>query len=169
MDAAEVVEAAEEYAIGVVPLRRFRRFTHIEIYLETLVTGSWWSLRFPDAPLEVLLQRRSRGATFSAAACSGRGRRIDGREVDRPGLIWLVDGAGWGLETVLHELAHLAAGPRVGHGPEFRDALGDLWRHEAGIEAWAALQHGCSTAGLSVCDHPTAEQRDGYPRPQPHP
>lgn len=169
MDPAELVEAAEEYAIGAFPLRRFRRFTHIENYLETVVTGPWWSLRFPDAPLEVHLQRRSRGATFSAAACSGKGQRVDGREVDRPGLIWLVDGHGWGLETVLHELAHLAAGPGAGHGQEFRDALGELWRHEAGIEAWAALQHGFSTAGLNVCDHPAAERRGGCPRPQPHP
>jgi hypothetical protein len=169
MDPAELVEVAEEYAIGVFPLRRFRRFTHIEIYLETLVTCPWWSLRFPDAPLEVLLQRRSAGATFSAAACSDTGRRVDGREVDQAGLIWLVDGHGWGLETVLHELAHLAAGPVSGHGPEFREALGELWRHEAGIEAWVALQQGYSAAGLSACGHPAAEQRGGYPRPQPHP
>lgn len=169
MDDAELVQAAEASAIAAFPLRRFRRFSQIEDYLETLVSGAWWSLRFPDAPLEILLQRRSRGATFSAAACAGTGHRVDGREVDRAGIIWLVDGHGWGLETVLHELAHLAAEPGAGHGPEFRDSLGELWRHEAGIDAWAALQHGFSAAGLSVCDHPDAEPRGGYPRPQPHP
>ena len=169
MDPAELVQAAEESAIAASPLRRFRRFSQIEDYLETLVGGAWWSLQFPDAPLEVMLQRRSRGATFSAAACSDTGRRVDGREVDRAGIIWLVDGHGWGLETVLHELAHLAADPGAGHGPDFRDALGELWRHEAGIEAWAALQHGLSNTGLNACDHPTAEPHGGYPPRQPHP
>lgn len=168
-DAAHQVILAEENAIVAFPLRRFRRFAHIEAYVQQLVTHPWWSARFPDAPLEIVLQRRSRSATYSAAGCSGAGEWIDATMVDRPGFIWLIDGHGWGLETVLHEFAHLAAGPATGHGAEFRDALGELWRHEAGIEAWAALQDGFASAGLTAFDHRGAEPHDGFPRPRPHP
>ncbi|MCZ7628339.1 MAG: SprT-like domain-containing protein [Microthrixaceae bacterium] len=125
-DAAHQVILAEENAIAAFPIRRFRRFAHIEAYVQQLVTHPWWSARFPDAPLEIVLQRRSRSATYSAAGCSGAGEWIDATMVDRPGFIWLIDGHGWGLETVLHEFAHLAAGPATGHGAEFRDALGEL-------------------------------------------
>jgi putative metallohydrolase (TIGR04338 family) len=112
-----------------VPLRRFRRFADIEAYVEQVVLSAWWSESFPSAPLEVEVLRRSRSATFSAAATTG----------DEVGLLALVDGHGWGLETVLHELAHLVAGAPAGHGRAFREALLALWRREAGIEAWVAL------------------------------
>lgn len=136
---ASRVEHAEQLAMDVVALRRFRRFVEIERYVEGVVTATWWSERFSDAPLEVILERRSARATFSAAArCAPGGEpRSDG--TDGAGVIWLVDGHGWGLETVLHELAHLGAGTAAGHGERFVEALCDLWRHEAGIEAWAAL------------------------------
>lgn len=169
MDPAQHVAAAEEHARAVFPLRRFRRFSEIEDYIEALVSRPWWSTRFGDAPLEILVQRRSRAATFSAAGLADTGLVIDGCQVDPPGLIWLVDGHGWGLDTVLHELAHLAAGPTAGHGPGFRDALCALWRHEAGIVAWAALRAGFAAGGVNAFDHPTGEQRGGFPRPQPHP
>lgn len=127
---AEALYAAERRAAASVPLRRFRRFADIEAYVEQVVLSSWWSDAFPSAPLEVEVLRRSRSATFSAAATTG----------DEVGLVALVDGHGWGLETVLHELAHLAAGGHAGHGPRFAGALEQLWRHEAGVEAWAALR-----------------------------
>ena len=123
------VYAAEAAAVAAVPLRRFRRFAHVEDYVQGLVLSQWWAEEFDGAPLEVELQRRSRNATASLAATTD----------DGIGLVALVDGRGWGLETVLHELAHLAAGG-AGHGPAFTDALERLWRHEAGIEAWAVLR-----------------------------
>lgn len=173
---AQLVEMAEEHAVGEFQLRRFRRFAHIEAYIASVVTGPWWCERFPDAPLEVLVERRSRSATYSAAGTSYAAANCNddvwghATAVDPTGIIWLVDGAGWGLETVLHELAHLAAETRADHGPAFTDALGELWRHEAGVEAWAALQQGFARSGISVpCDHPDDAPPAGSPRPRPHP
>lgn len=165
--AAELV-VAEERAMRAFPLRRFTKFAHIERYVEDLVSRPWWSSRFPDAPLEITLMRRSGTATYSAAGRPVTRHSVDGTAVDDPGFVWLVDGRGWGLETVLHELAHLAAGPAVGHGPCFRATLAELWRHEAGIEAWVALRDGFERAGLSACDHRAAGPHGGSPRPRPH-
>lgn len=123
------VYAAEDAVLSSVALRRFRRFTDIEEYVASLTLSPWWDQRFGAAPLDVRLQRRSHTATMSCATVAG----------GHVGVIALVDGSGWGLETVLHELAHVAVGIRAGHGPVFRAALADLWRHEAGVVAWAAL------------------------------
>lgn len=163
---ALLVEHAERFASTQFPLRRFPRFSQIEQYVAAVLLTRWWSETFPDAPLEVVVLRRSRTATFSAATITGRTPTpsATGAGGDGLGVIWLVDGRGWGLETVLHEMAHLAAGIGAGHGVAFRSALGHLWRHEAGIEAWAALQ-----AGLSSYGPPGGAPHDESPRPQPHP
>lgn len=126
---ASAVYAAERTAVVNRPLRRFGYWTEIVDYVGSVTGSSWWEVTFPDAALEVVLQRRSRSATFSAAT----------ETTDEVGVMFLVDGAGWGLETVLHELAHLAAGVHNGHGTAFIEALGLLWRREAGIEAWVEL------------------------------
>jgi len=126
---ARSVYAAEAAAIRDLPLRRFGRFSELEAYVESVVVGDWWDETFPAAPVELELQRRSRNATWSAACTTA----------DEVGIMAIVDGHGWGLETVLHELAHLAAGHEAAHGPAFRRALGLLWRHEAGVEAWSVL------------------------------
>lgn len=167
VDHSARIEQAEQSASTTVPLRRFRRFSEIETYVETVVTARWWSERFCDAPLEVVLQRRSRSATFSAAAQCPAEEASGLDDANHTGVIWLVDGHGWGLETVLHELAHLAAGTDAAHGERFVEALGDLWRHEAGIEAWAALTRALDA--FNVVDRRDAEQHDGSPRPPRHP
>ena len=138
MPSAAAIYEAEDRAAREAGVRRFRRFTELEAFTQSVVLGDWWSLRFPDAPLEVVVQRRSRGATWSAASVTP----------DGVGLLWFVDGRGWGMETVLHELAHLAAGSGASHGSRFTGALGELWRHEAGIEAWAILRLALQEAGL---------------------
>ncbi len=148
-DDADVVACAERRACYEVPLRRFARFTEIEQYLDRLLSSAWWGDTFPGAPLEVVPERRSHNATFSAAAC-----RPDGT-----GVVWIVDGHGWGLETVLHELAHLAVGTGAAHGSYFVEALGELWRHEAGVFAWAALE-----SAFTTCDHRGALRLGGSPR-----
>lgn len=120
---------AEGSAARLAGVRRFTRFNQLESFVHGVVLSDWWSDNFPEAPLEVEVSRRSRNATWSAAATH-----------QGIGLVAIVDGAGWGLETVLHELAHLAAGPGAGHGTAFVSALEGLWRREAGIEAWACLR-----------------------------
>ncbi len=127
---AEAVRTAEDEATSQVALRRFRTFRELEAYVQSVVLSRWWSECFPAAPLEVEVVRRGRSATFSAAEQPASGFAV----------VHIVDGRGWGLETVLHELAHLAAGVRAGHGERFTRALRSLWRHEAGVEAWAAIE-----------------------------
>jgi putative metallohydrolase (TIGR04338 family) len=121
------LDAAE--ALAGASLRRYRRFDEIVAHVESIVTDEWWSDTFPDAPIDVDVQRRSRDATFSAAVDVGPGAAI----------ILIVDGRAWGLDTVLHELAHVAAGTSADHGPDFEGALLELWRRHAGLEAWAVL------------------------------
>lgn len=120
---------AEEAAAHMAGVRRFTRFKHLESFIQGVVLSDWWSEEFPEAPLEVEVSRRSRNATWSAAATHAG-----------IGLVAIVDGAGWGMETVLHELAHLAAGQRAAHGAAFVSALEVLWRTQAGVEAWACLK-----------------------------
>jgi putative metallohydrolase (TIGR04338 family) len=116
--------------------RRFRRFTELQDYVLGATGDPFWEQRFPDAPVQVDVLRRSRGATFSAA------------HVDPDGwdaVIWIRDGS-WNLVTVVHELAHVAVGGRSGrsadepaHGPRFAAALADLWRHHLGVQSYGAL------------------------------
>lgn len=113
--------------------RRFRRFAELASYVETVTLGPWWEQVFPDAPIEVEVMRRSRGATFSAA------------HVDESGdaaAVWIRDGS-WDAVTVVHELAHVAAGrpgPSGPHGEEFATALLLLWRELLGLHAYGALR-----------------------------
>lgn len=130
---ADAVYAAEDLAVAAHPLRRFTRFAQIEAHVGRLTASRWWDERFPAAPVEVCVQRRSHTAT---ASCATVRRESVG---DGWAVIALVDGTGWGLETVLHELAHVGAGIDARHGPRFRAALADLWRHEAGLHAWLEL------------------------------
>ncbi|MEX0768135.1 MAG: hypothetical protein WD029_06665, partial [Microthrixaceae bacterium] len=100
--------------------RKFAKFAQIESYVESVLLSPWWEHQFPAAPLDVQLFRRSRSATFSAAA------------VDRSGeeaAIWIRDGS-WDAVTVVHELAHVASAqpvhspdPTGAHGQAFTTAL----------------------------------------------
>ncbi|MHB1137924.1 MAG: hypothetical protein ACYC2O_03140 [Microthrixaceae bacterium] len=115
--------------------RRFRRFAEVDAYVTSVVTGPFWEGRFPDAPLEVEVLRRSRGATFSAAHVTDDGDAA---------AVWLRDGS-WDLVTVVHELAHVAAAagrsdPTGPHGERFATALLVLWRELLGVHAYGALR-----------------------------
>lgn len=120
--------------------RRFRRFAELEHHVEQVVTGDWWERSFPDAPIEVTVKRRSRGATFSAAHVTE-----DGGEA----AIWIRDGS-WDAVTVVHELAHVATGNDYGddgpHGSEFATNLLLCWRELLGVQAYGALR---STLGVN--------------------
>jgi len=121
--------------------RRFRRFVELESYVEAVVLGAWWERTFPQAPLEVTVLRRSRGATFSAA-------HVD--VAQDTAALWIRDGS-WDAVTVVHELAHVAsaaapegaagaADPTGPHGERFATALLLLWRELLGVHAYGALR-----------------------------
>lgn len=113
--------------------KRFSRFTYVEALIDEIVTSTWWDETFPHAPIEVVVMRRSRGATFSAATVD---RRTDAAAV------WIRQGS-WNMVTVLHELAHVAArggDPTGPHGELFVAALAELWREYMGFHAFGALQ-----------------------------
>ncbi|MEZ5267718.1 MAG: hypothetical protein R2789_03820 [Microthrixaceae bacterium] len=165
--ASRRVYEAEAEALRIVPIRRFSRFAQIETYVQTLVLGQWWSEQFPTAPLEVHLERRSSGATYSAA-------HLPSHDV---GVIHLVDGSGWGLETVLHELAHVAAGVGDGHGARFQGgaarSLAPGGRNRGlGSPSGSSgtRQHRLRTLSRDVCCGAEAPRgTSGAPRPARHP
>lgn len=122
--------------------RRFHRFAELERFVNSVVLGAWWESSFPDAPLEVTVLRRSAGATFSAAHVTA-----DGTEA----VLWVRAGS-WDAVTVVHELAHVAVGARVGadgpHGTEFATALLVCWRELLGVQAYGALRSAFDTNGI---------------------
>ena len=144
------VYAAEDVALAGGG-RRFRRFAEIEDFVHHAMTEPWWEEQFPEAPVSAQLHRRSRGATFSAAHVTD-----DGWDA----VIWIRDGS-WDAVTVIHELAHVAAGswrsPRrwtaePAHGPRFVDALCQLWRRHLGVHAYGALRSALADRGV-ILDH----------------
>ncbi len=122
--------------------RRFRRFSELEAWVEQVVLGPAWEALFPDAPLEVAVLRRSRGATFSAAHVTPDGDAA---------AVWIRDGS-WDAATVVHELAHVAAGPSPDptgpHGSRFATALLRLWRELLGVHAYGALRSALEVHGV---------------------
>lgn len=123
--------------------RRFQRFAHLQTFVDDVVTSSWWDDTFPDAPIEIVVMRRSRGATFSAAT-------VD-READAAA-VWIRDGS-WDMVTTLHELAHVASStgdPTGPHGRRFTAALSELWRRFMGFHAYGALQSALSTRAVPL-------------------
>lgn len=109
--------AAENAASAAFPSRRYQTFAELRAHAEAIVCSDWWADTFPDAPIEVHIERRSSSATFSAAS-----RRND------IGIIWLINGVHWTTAVLCHELAHLASDS--GHDAQFQRALLALWRQE---------------------------------------
>lgn len=125
--------------------RRFRRFTDLESYVESVLLGAWWERTFPDAPIDIAIERRSRGATFSAAHVDEHGDE---------GVLWIRDGS-WDAVTVVHELAHVASANRTQtpdptgpHGRDFVTALLLAWRELLGLHAYGALRSGLLARGV---------------------
>lgn len=141
----EALYAAEDSALPDGG-RRFTRFSSIEQFVAEVLEDPWWEAKFPDAPLAVSLERRSRGATFSAAHVT-----VDGSEA----VLFIRDGS-WTKSVVVHELAHVAAGreivlsraaaarrgetPEGPHGPTYAAVLMELWRRHLGVHAYGALR-----------------------------
>jgi putative metallohydrolase (TIGR04338 family) len=122
--------------------RRFTRFATLEAWVEQVVLGPRWEALFPDAPLEVAVLRRSRSATFSAAHVTPEGDAA---------AIWIRDES-WDAATVVHELAHVAAGPSPDptgpHGRRFATTLLRLWRELLGLHAYGALRSAFDDQGV---------------------
>lgn len=138
----ELVYAAENEAAPHGG-RRFSRFTQVRTMIDDVVTSSWWDDMFPHAPIEVVLMRRSRNATFSAATVDHRAEAA---------AVWIRDGS-WDTVTVLHELAHVAAldgDPTGAHGQAFASALCELWRRYMGFHAYGALQSALTARGVPL-------------------
>jgi putative metallohydrolase (TIGR04338 family) len=121
--------------------RRFHRFDELERFVRRALAEPWWEERFPSAPVEVDVLRRSASATFSAAHVTPDGLTA---------VVWICDGS-WDAVTVVHELAHVAVGRGHGlepHGPEFADALLELWRRHLGLHAYGALRSAFLAQGV---------------------
>lgn len=127
--------AAEDAA--AVGCRRYRTFEELSAHVDEIVCSEWWDLTFPDAPIEVHVERRSRSATFSAARCE-----------PTHGVLWFIDGDHWNVAVVCHELAHLAG--FGAHDADFRRALLTFWRRELGFHSAAALQAEFAARNLDV-------------------
>ena len=132
--------AAEDSVIDEIG-RRLRRWRDVERFVESVVTDPAYLDLFPDGPLEIVLDRRSRSARSSVA--------LPDRDT-----ILIRDGS-WNALTVLHELAHLVAPDGAPHGPSFVAAELALVRRFCGFDAYAMLRtafvdHGVTAGETSL-------------------
>jgi len=130
--------------IGLVG-RRLRRWTEVQAFLEGVLTDPSYLDAFPDAPLDVHLDRRSRSATASVAVPAQR-------------TILIRDGS-WNALTLLHELAHLVSPDPEPHGPDFTATELLLIRRFCGFDAYATLRSAFVDAGVAIADHPLASRQ----------
>lgn len=135
-DEAERLYGAEARAIDG-SARRWRRWSHVVAFVDDVLAGPMWEELYPDAPLEVNLARRSRSSRMSLT----EGNRA-------AAAIHIADGQ-WTGPTVVHELAHVAAGPEAGHGPAFVRAELELVRRLLGFHAYGALRSEFERVGLA--------------------
>lgn len=133
--------AAESEAIahlGIV----WRRAPQAQEYLDGLVRSPWFAERWEHF-VSCRVLRRSSGSRWSAAAPldqDGPGGR------PTAGVIGLAPGS-LRQPVLLHELAHLLAPPRSGHGPELAAVHLDLVRAEMGFFAYAAYRRALLARG----------------------
>lgn len=131
----DAVYAAEDAVLAVVG-PRLGRWRDVETYLDSVLADPGYSELFPDAPIEVVLDRRSRSARASLA-------------LPDHATILIRDGS-WNALTVLHELAHLAAPGSPAHGPRFVTAELALVCRFCGIEAYVALRTALVAHGIDI-------------------
>ncbi|HKY15902.1 MAG TPA: hypothetical protein VJM33_13340 [Microthrixaceae bacterium] len=127
---------AEDEALGSFG-PRFARWREVVGWVDAVTSDPRWIDAFPDAPIEVHVERRSRSARSSVADVASA-------------TIHIRDGS-WDAPTVLHELAHLATGepptedpPLAGsgaHGPQFAGIELELVRRFLGFHAYGALRN----------------------------
>lgn len=138
------VYAAEDLVVPDVG-RRLRRWTEVEAYLESVLADPAYLELFPDAPLDIVLDRRSRSARASVA-------------VPEHLTILIRDGS-WNVLTLLHELAHLVSPAADAHGPDFVATELALVRRFCGFDAFVALRASFEAHGVAIAEHPLASPK----------
>lgn len=129
----EVVYRAQ--AISLEPTsRKFRRWRDVVDFVDLVVDDPEWLAISIEAPTDVRVERRSRGAHYSLAQPA-------------TATIWIRSGAD--AAVVLHELAHLAR-PTAAHGPDFVDAFLRLVRRWSGVEAFGAFRSELIASGMPI-------------------
>ncbi|HPB44707.1 MAG: hypothetical protein M9952_01340 [Microthrixaceae bacterium] len=119
---------------------RLRRWREVESFVESVLISPGYLDAFPDAPLDVALERRSRSARSSLAVAGGD-------------IILIRDGS-WNALTVLHELAHLVVATTVPqsepHGPAFVSTELELVRLRCGFDQYGSLRAAFQSAGVRI-------------------
>lgn len=128
--------------------QRWARLAQAQAYAEALVGREWFAACWPLFG-RVQVERRGSGARYSTAAALGE----DNRQAPGPaGAVVLLAPGHLTQAVLLHELAHVLAGPGEGHGAGFLAVQLELVRNEMGVEAWvdyrAALSRRAELAGL---------------------
>lgn len=97
----------------------FKSLNEIQAFVDGVVGSDWWTARSPFRKVIALLGRKDSGRAFASGPGSYNGRSIPHPFIVLPGP-WAAT-----KQTVLHELAHVAA-VGDGHGPRFCRAYVEL-------------------------------------------
>lgn len=101
--------AAENIAEANVPPGVYETFDDLVADAEKIVCSEWWAEQFPNAPVELIAEKRRSSANASIAGrCSGEAGYLSILRVH------------WDKNSLAHELAHIAT-DATGHD--------DRWRH----------------------------------------
>jgi hypothetical protein len=141
------VYAAELMAFDGTELESVEPFAVVQAFAEQLLAGPWWSA----GPVRVTTARRDARASTTRAGGSGQDAeiRLAGPQCTR--------------STVVHELAHVLAGPAEGHGPMFRRAHVDVATVALGAERGGWLAEAYAAAGLELGARAWPEPSAGGP------
>lgn len=124
------VYSAEHESLGRLGVR-WTRLGDARAHLDRLVSSAWFAGRWPHF-VHCGVERRGSGSVWSVSHpldSDGPG----GRPTE--GVVLVADG-GLTQPVLLHELAHLLAGPEAGHGPGFARVHLTLVRHDMGFPAY---------------------------------
>lgn len=140
----QLVYAAEDSVLAEVG-PRLRRWVEVEAFVESVLADPAYLDLFPDGPLDIVLDRRSRSARASVA-------------LPDHATILIRDGS-WNALTLLHELAHLISPDEVPHGADFVATELALVRRFCGFDAFAVLLTAFRATGVAVAAAPLASPR----------
>ncbi|HVA44001.1 MAG TPA: hypothetical protein VNF50_11005 [Acidimicrobiales bacterium] len=131
--------------------QRWSRVRQAQAYADGLVGREWFAARWPHFG-RCHVERRGSGARYSTAAA------LDGDGPAPAGAIVLLAPGHLTQAVLLHELAHVLAGPGEGHSAGFLTVQLELVRNEMGFGAYAdyraALGRKPELAGLMAPREP---------------